>query len=927
MLRQEAFRMGTYLNPGITANGEALNSVQATAKQKPVFYKALYLLLSFFIPFLIITLGMIALHVEPFGDHSLAISDGKGYVYGLPDHARLIQGKEDWLYSLRGMGTNRWSSLAWGGIHPVKALALFAKPETAPAWLAWISAVNLSLCGLSMYLLLAGVRGHRASHLLFSTSYALIGFNVVNCYHMLFFIGPQLLPLTLLGLLRIRDGKSPLLYILSLGTCILLNFYFGFHLCVASALLFAAFLMTDQADLKRGKKEFACTWLFSSLIAGLLPTFVWLPTIKAFTGGGRLNQTGLSEYQFQENMPFLQIFSKLFSGANSTGEMVNGLPNIFCGILVTALVILFFMNRNIPVGRKRAAGVILSFYLVTFYIKAFTLAMHGGTHTNWFPYRYSYVFSFLLIMVAAEEFEHLEELTADDAKRCGTALLIAAILVFSTRYSFVSGGAVLLDLSLLFFMWLGFWLYKTKPESAPKRTLILLLLLLVSGNLYANYVLSLYKVREWELDLKEYQENVLKYGSLIDAVRTADPDFYRMEKETPDLGSLAADAGFYDYYGVGASGPSIRMFTHRELQKLGINWFDMRHWYSEGIPAATDSLLGLKYLISERDLAQEKDYTYRVEVNGAKLYQNPHALSVAVLSNDAVQELELGENVFDNLNLIWKSMTGGSEDIFTAQKDITFTARHALADQPVTSAELEGYFSRLEQELKGEGDEQSIKPPYIAFSFTAGQDGPVYTFDTSIPGSANGLVIPSIRTCGYYEVGDTVNGEIDLTGTAFITDDYMRGYCANMAFASADNGVLADYAAILNGRDISLSRVRDSLLTGSFDAEADQCILFTIPWDEGWTCYIDGEKVPIEKTWDLFMSVEAPQGRHSYELKFFPAWMDYGLYISAAALAGFAVLMLVWKKQRKAAQAAANTAAPGAPEQTEAAAQTEEIKE
>ncbi len=42
------------------------------------------------------------------------------------------------------------------------------------------------------------------------------------------------------------------------------------------------------------------------------------------------------------------------------------------------------------------------------------------------------------------------------------------------------------------------------------------------------------------------------------------------------------------------------------------------------------------------------------------------------------------------------------------------------------------------------------------------------------------------------------------------------------------------------------------------------------------------------------MSIDAPKGHHTYEMRFFPAWMNYGLYLSAAAFVGLIVLMIVW---------------------------------
>jgi uncharacterized membrane protein YfhO len=57
--------------------------------------------------------------------------------------------------------------------------------------------------------------------------------------------------------------------------------------------------------------------------------------------------------------------------------------------------------------------------------------------------------------------------------------------------------------------------------------------------------------------------------------------------------------------------------------------------------------------------------------------------------------------------------------------------------------------------------------------------------------------------------------------------------------------------------------------------------------------------VPIDKTWDLFMSVEAPEGHHTYEMKFIPAWLNYGLYIGGGALLALIVFMVVWRIRRK----------------------------
>ena len=252
-------------------------------------------------------------------------------------------------------------------------------------------------------------------------------------------------------------------------------------------------------------------------------------------------------------------------------------------------------------------------------------------------------------------------------------------------------------------------------------------------------------------------------------------------------------------------------------------------------------------------------------------------------------------------------MTGGEKDIFTKQEDLTFTLITDFSNQSVTSRELKESVSAAEVK-KEEKSEEPESSSYFLYTFTASQDGPIYYYDTSIPSSSNGLAVPAIKYAGFYHEGDGVEGKIPIQ-SGIGSGDFMRGYCANLVFAYADNAQLEEYAALLNSRDIDFNVVHENDLTGSFTADEGQRILFTIPWDEGWTCFVDGKKVPIDKTWDLFMSVSVPEGQHTYEMKFFPAWMNYGLCLSHAALLGTVLLTVSWHVQKRKNRAAVAEAA------------------
>ena len=186
-------------------------------------------------------------------------------------------------------------------------------------------------------------------------------------------------------------------------------------LCTASVVLFLLLLWLDRQKSAGEKRKLFFRYALSSVLGGLMGAVIWLPSLLGISGG-RLNQTNITNFSFQENMPLLEIGAKLFTGANNGDELINGLPNIYVGILPVALVILFFMNKRIDKRKKTAAGLALGFYLLSFYIIAFNMLMHGGTVTNWFNYRDSFVFSFLLLLIAGYEWQFVETITFEDCK-------------------------------------------------------------------------------------------------------------------------------------------------------------------------------------------------------------------------------------------------------------------------------------------------------------------------------------------------------------------------------------------------------------------------------------------------------------------------------------------------------------------------------
>ena len=77
----------------------------------------------------------------------------------------------------------------------------------------------------------------------------------------------------------------------------------------------------------------------------------------------------------------------------------------------------------------------------------------------------------------------------------------------------------------------------------------------------------------------------------------------------------------------------------------------------------------------------------------------------------------------------------------------------------------------------------------------------------------------------------------------------------------------------------------------------------TIPYDEGWKVYVDGERVDIYKTCDALLAFDITEGVHTVEMKYFSKAMTVGLILSVSGLAIFVGMILldhfVFKKRRE----------------------------
>ena len=90
--------------------------------------------------------------------------------------------------------------------------------------------------------------------------------------------------------------------------------------------------------------------------------------------------------------------------------------------------------------------------------------------------------------------------------------------------------------------------------------------------------------------------------------------------------------------------------------------------------------------------------------------------------------------------------------------------------------------------------------------------------------------------------------------------------------------------------------------TSVIDMERENYVFYSIPYDAGWTAYVDGVETEIERVNVSFMAVLVGEGEHTVEFKYVSPGFFTGLKVSAAAAGVFAAYLaadIVIARRRK----------------------------
>lgn len=860
-----------------------------------------YALLSFLIPALSMALMYVAMLIYPFGDGTVLVLDLNGqYVYYFEALRDALIGEGSLFYSFeRALSGEFLGIFAYYLASPLSFIvALFPKTMIQEA-IFTIMVLKCGLSGLTAHYYITRTRDvSRFTALMFSSAYALCSYGIIYASNTMWIDCLYLLPLIMLGIERLIRERRYMLYTISLTIALITSYYIGFMICIFSLIYFFAYYLScgdDEINASGESMHFIKSGLrfgLFSLVSAALASPVLLPAVHSLSFGK--SEFSSPKLDFLEKTDFFDIFTKMLPGSYDTVRP-EGAPVIYCSLLCLILAVIYFIAPGIKKRKKIMYGSLLAIFVMSFASTTLDLIWHGFQFPNWLNFRYSFIFSFIIVIIAVDAFMNIKRVDGKIITVTVIATMVLTAILQKFGYEKINMLALTwITLGSCVLYVIGLSLYRSGKSGAA-----VLLLCVTIVELYANGAVSEYMMHKDVGFSKHslYNNFMAKYRPIADYMSENDPGLYRSENYNIKKVN--------DNYAIGLKGISGSTSTLNKnvidfLADLGYSSRSHHSNYYGGTPVS-DSLLGIKYLLTSTERGGDPLYNTVTtdEKNGTVLLENPYVLSLAYAVSPDFENFDTSaaSNPFELMNRMCTEMIG-SEPLQLFKKN-----KYETKLENVTRTNV----SNMCKYVKSGSSNNRIN-----FVITAENDGVMYAYFPVTNGYRRDVTVKNGKqevkkyfTSNYHNIlclGEHKRGENVYISMTLTADNLY--YNVSEYFYTVDTEVLDRTINLLERTNAQIDNdFTDSHFTGKVTAEHGRNLfMLTMPYDKNIHVYVDGERAETREVAGIFTGVMMSPGEHIFEVQYVPVEFYTGLAICAGGvlvIVVYAVVDNIIKKRKQ----------------------------
>lgn len=854
-----------------------------------------YPLMSALLGFCCMSLAYTYLGVWPLGERSVMIVDmHHQYAPLLAQFRDMIINGGSPLYSFEvGLGTSFLPLFGYYLASPFNLLlTLFPESMLNEGILVITLLKNMLTAGLFALCVQYIFRKRDISVMIVAILYSMMMYLLAYSWNIMWLDCVMFLPLVVMSFEKlIRTGRY-LPYVLSLAYALYSNYYIAFMLCLFMVLYFIFSCIRQEHTLNSFGRNFA-RFSIGSALGGGLAMFLIVPVYISLA---HTSAAGSTLPDMKNNFEMLALFGRHLYATTPTIRSGN-LPNIYCGLLSVILLPIFATMKSIRLRRRIAYLGLLGTIAISFVINQFDLVWHGLHAPNDLPYRFSFLYCFVLVLIAYETLVHIRKINLKQI--CGSLAGIIGLIMLQEHfggddYDFVT---IYVSLLLVFVYMLIIGLASRRKIGVRPAYILLLLVVTIEMVFNGGSSLNTMQAKEYFTARDDYVANdttkairkaVNRTEEIGDAA--ANGDFYRLEflpRRT------TVDTALYDYRGITVFASSSPQNLTKFMGYIGyaVNGVNS-HLYKSFVPIV-DSLLGIKYVIMDKSTSfglSNDPYLRNIEeikVEGVSytIYENKTALPLGYLVDSSIRDnwRPSKYDQFESINSLYSALTNQNISLFTmASVDVESGSESIASINGSTAFTINSpdrsNSARLTATVSKPGQTYTYIDCRAAESISVSAGGSSW----SVPAHE-----PYIINTGTLAPGDTVTVTINVKDTC----------SGNIYVGTLDQDLYEQILGTLSSSPLKVSSFSDTHISGSIDAKKSGVVFTSIPFDEGWAVKVDGKKVETFAACDAMLAFDIGAGVHKVEFNFLPKGLMSGILISLASLALLIGLLVFSRKK------------------------------
>ena len=882
--------------------------------------------LAFLIPFGGMLMVMLINGYHPFGERAMLYSDcyHQYYPFFVAFRKALLSG-ESLLYSWDvGMGVDYLGMIAYYLGSPLNLLSVLVPESQMLNFFSLLMPIKLGLAGLFFSIFLKKIFDRDDfSIALFGGFYGLCAWALGYQWNVMWLDTFALLPLVMLGMVSLLRDKKFILYTITLALSVISNYYIGLFTCFFVFLSFFCYEICCPRGWKRFFGDFFRIGVFSVLAIGMT-TMLSLTSLAAL----QTTQSSVNKFptSFRLNIASSHDFKGLLEGmrlvAGNMGGGIEpsfkeGLPNLYCGILSILLGFLFFMSGQVKLREKLCCGFLLLFFNMSFVIRQLDYIWHGFHFTNMIPYRFSFLYSFVLLFMAyrawtvRRKFDPLQILTAglltaavlcccrdvldkQSIKLLGTKVDVPVYIIYN-----VSFFAVYLVVLLL-----GSRKPKLREETPEeilrvrrlvrsrrrisRRALCTVMALELAATLTAfGYYFP-------STGVSDYPRGNEQAASMIRYMYEREKDTLFFRAETTHSQTLN-DGALNGYSGISTFTSSANVHITEFMRALGYgakNTYN-RYCFEESSPVA-NLFLNLKYMLERDGRNRSSSCFEEVHHYGTVyLYRNTAYLPLGFLTETQLAQVNFldSDGTFRFQNELFRAATGLLGDVWHTIPP-EYTDIYGSGTQ-VTDQRDSGFCSYSDSAVNSN----------VIYSYVADRDGFACVhldlpkrndFYVSVNGNEQyreTISLPQMLAIGDVHAGDVIDIRI-------VCKEGESG-SATVNVAIMDDALFRLGYELLSSSTMNLTSFSNTLVEGTINCNRDGLLYTSIPQNGNWHAEVDGQEQEITLVGDCMIGLELTQGAHTLRFVYRNDAFRLSCIITGVSAGIFLLLVIVFYRPKK----------------------------